>query len=192
MIESRFIAFFFCFIVISFTFIGIVNLDLKDKKFLSLFGCMLSLMLIVGICFFPFPFQDGLVETMITGNEGVANNFIPFNTIILLFEDTITYKAYGIMCYQFFGIIILFMPLGFSLFYYLKEKRKFLKMLCCVIFTTVLVEMEQGLFNTMMQVNYRSVDIDDVILNTLGGVLGFCFAAFIIPILKKIINKIKK
>jgi glycopeptide antibiotics resistance protein len=191
MIEAQFIAFFFLFILISFAFIGIVNLDLKDKKFLASSGCMLSLMLIVGICFFPFPFQDELIETMIAGNEGVANNFIPFHTITVLFKDAIAYKRYGVICYQFFGNIILFMPLGFSLFYYLKENRKFLKLLCCVIFTTVLVEMEQGFFNTILQVNYRSVDIDDVILNTLGGILGFYFAVYLNKIRIKYLTYIK-
>jgi glycopeptide antibiotics resistance protein len=83
------------------------------------------------------------------------------------------------------------MPLGFSLFYYLKENRKFLKMLCCVIFTTVLVEMEQGFFNTILQVNYRSVDIDDVILNTLGGILGFYFAVYLNKIRIKYLTYIK-
>ena len=76
------------------------------------------------------------------------------------------------------------MPLGFSLFYYLKEKRKFIRALCCIIFITFLVEAEQGLFNSMLRVNYRSVDIDDVMLNTLGGILGFCFALFVVPKLK--------
>jgi hypothetical protein len=60
---------------------------------------MLSLMLIVGICFFPFPFQDELIETMIAVNEGVANNFIPFHTITVLFKDAIAYKRYGVICY---------------------------------------------------------------------------------------------
>lgn len=192
MIEPRFIAFFFIFIIISFITIGIINLDLKDKKFFSFLGCILSLMLIVGICFFPFPFQDELLESMISGNEGLSNNFVPFRTILSIFKDTIVYHAYSAICYQFFGNIILFMPLGFSLFYYLKENRKFLRMLCCIVLITLFVEAEQGLFNFMLQVNYRSVDIDDVILNTIGGIVGFCFATFVVPTLKTLLNKQKK
>lgn len=184
MITSRFITFFFMFIMVSFITIGAINSNLKDKKFLSFLGCMLSLMAIVAICFFPFPYQDELLESMISGNEGLTNNFIPFRTIVSIFKDTIVYHAYNTLCYQFFGNIVLFMPLGFSLFYYLKEKRKFIRALCCIIFITFLVEAEQGLFNSMLQVNYRSVDIDDVMLNTLGGILGFCFALFVVPKLK--------
>jgi len=192
MIELQFILFFLAFIVISFIAIGIINLDVKDRKFLSLFGCMISLMLIVGICFFPFPFQDELLESMIAGNEGLSNNFIPFKTIFLIFKDVIIYHSYGSLCYQFFGNIVLFMPLGFSLFYYLKQEKKFLKMLCCITFVTILVEAEQGIFNAMMQINYRSVDIDDIMLNTLGGILGFCIALFIVPELKSFLKKSDK
>ena len=192
MIEVQFISFFLAFIVISFVVIGIINLDVKDRKFLSFFGCMISLMLIVGICFFPFPFQDELLEAIVAEKEGVSNNFIPFRTIFLIFKDIITNHSYSTLCYQFFGNIILFMPLGFSLFYYLKKEKKFLKMLCCIIFVTILVEVEQGIFNAMMQVNYRSVDIDDVMLNTLGGILGFCFASFIVPEITKLFHKSKE
>ena len=192
MIEARFIAFFFIFIIINFVVIGVVNIDLREKKFLSILGCMLSLMLIACVCFFPFPYQDELIESMISDNQGVTNNFIPFRTIFLLLKDAITYHLYGIILYQILGNIVLFMPLGYSLFYYLKEEKKFLRMLCCIILTTLFVEVEQGLFNTMMQVNYRSVDIDDIILNVFGGILGFCFAAFVIPMLKTVFNKRKK
>ena len=159
MIESRFIMFFFIFIVICFIGIGAINLELKDRKYLSFLTCLLSLMIIVGACFFPFPYQDELLESMISGKEGLVNNFIPFRTILTMIKDTIMYDSYGIICYQFFGNIILFMPLGFSLCFYLEENRKFLKMLGCVVLVTVLTEMGQGVLNSLIQVNYRSLSL---------------------------------
>ena len=42
----------------------------KDKKFLSIMGCMISLMLIVGMCVFTFSYHDKISELMISGNEG--------------------------------------------------------------------------------------------------------------------------
>ena len=154
-------------------------------------GCLLSVMLIVCVCFFPFPYQDELLQTMITDGEGLGNNFIPFHTIISIFGETITYHTFGTLCYQFFGNILLFIPFGFSLCYYFKEGKKFFKVLCCIILVTVLVEVWQGAFNAMLQVNYRCVDIDDVMLNTIGGILGFCVAYFGIPWLQTIIKKTK-
>jgi glycopeptide antibiotics resistance protein len=192
MIGPRFIAIFFAFILINFAFIGIINSDLKNKQYLSLFGCIFSLMIIVSVCYFPFPSQSSLIESMIEENEGLSNNFIPFKSIVLMIKDAIEYKMYGVICYQIFGNIILFMPLSFSLFYYLKENNKFFKVLCCVIFTSTFVEAGQYFVNTVIEVNYRSVDIDDIILNTLGGIIGFCFAYSIIPMFKNLLNKITK
>ena len=83
------------------------------------------------------------------------------------------------------------MPFGFSLCYYFKEGKKFFKVLCCIILVTVLVEVWQGAFNAMLQVNYRCVDIDDVMLNTIGGIFGFCVAYFGIPRLQTIFKKTK-
>ena len=70
MITAQFILFFFAFLVI----------------------CMF-VMLIVCVCFFPFPYQDELLQTMITDGEGLENNFIPFHTIISIFGETVTYFA---------------------------------------------------------------------------------------------------
>ncbi|SDB33314.1 VanZ family protein [Eubacterium oxidoreducens] len=192
MIGSQFIAVFFGFILVNFVFIGVLNSDFKNKQYLSLCGCIFSLMIIVCICFFPFPFQSELIESMIDGNEGLSNNFIPLKSIVFIVKDSIEFKVYGMIFYQIFGNILLFMPLGFSLFCYLKEKNKFFKILCCVLFTSVFVEVGQCFFNTMIEVNYRSVDIDDILLNTLGGILGFRFAYSIIPKFNHLLNKTKK
>ena len=180
MITAQFILFFFAFLIICMFVMGALNRDLRDKRYLSTMGCLLSVMLIVCVCFFPF-----------TDGEGLGNNFIPFHTIISIFGETITYYTFGTLCYQFFGNILLFIPFGFSLCYYFKEGKKFFKVLCCIILVTVLVEVWQGAFNAMLQVNYRCVDIDDVMLNTIGGILGFCVAYFGIPWLQTIIKKTK-
>lgn len=191
MITAQFILFFFAFLVICIFVMGALNRDLRDKRYLSTMGCLMSVMLIVCVCFFPFPYQDELLQTMITDGEGLGNNFIPFHTIISIFGEAITYHTYGTLCYQFFGNILLFIPFGFSLCYYFKEGKKFFKVLCCIILVTVLVEVWQGAFNAMLQVNYRCVDIDDVMLNTIGGIFGFCVAYFGIPRLQTIFKKTK-
>lgn len=74
---------------------------MRDKRYLSTMGCLLSVMLIVCVCFFPFPYQDELLQTMITDGEGLENNFIPFHTIISIFGEAIIYHTYGTLCYQF-------------------------------------------------------------------------------------------
>ena len=58
MITAQFILFFFAFLIICMFVMGALNRDLRDKRYLSTMGCLLSVMLIVCVCFFPFPYQD--------------------------------------------------------------------------------------------------------------------------------------
>ena len=46
----------------------------------------------------------------------------------------------------------------------------------------IIVETTQHILNIMVGFHYRSVDIDDVILNTLGGMLGYLLHKFVILI----------
>ncbi len=62
--------------------------------------------------------------------------------------------------------VIMLMPYGFLVPLLLKNMRKLWKMALAGAFFSVLIECSQLL-------NYRSTDVDDVILNTLGAVLGY-------------------
>ena len=116
---------------------------------------------------------------MIQHNEGLANNFVPFKTIFGIIKEAVENKIYIIIVYQIIGNIILFMPVGFSLYFFVDKKRRMLRGLICIIFTSLSVEALQGAYGIMLSINYRSVDIDDLILNVIGGVLGFIVASFV-------------
>ncbi len=130
MITAQFILFFFAFLIICMFVMGALNRDLRDKRYLSTMGCLLSVMLIVCVCFFPFPYQDELLQTMITDGEGLENNFIPFHTIISIFGEAITYHTYGTLCYQFLETFFYLCLLVFHFAIILKKAKKFFKVLC--------------------------------------------------------------
>ena len=88
-------------------------------------------------------------------------------------------KIYIIIVYQIIGNIIFFMPAGFSLYFFVDKKRRMLRCLICIIFTSLSVEALQGVYGIILSINYRSVDIDDLLLNVIGGVLGFTVASFV-------------
>lgn len=46
MITAQFILFFFAFLIICMFVMGALNRDLRDKRYLSTMGCLLSVMLI--------------------------------------------------------------------------------------------------------------------------------------------------
>jgi glycopeptide antibiotics resistance protein len=90
-------------------------------------------------------------------------------TYINLFTQTAFYQA-------FFNFLLL-MPLGVYLRYFLKEKKKWWKALGITFLVTLFYEITQvtgiyGYYNCA----YRIFDVDDLILNTLGGVVGFFIA----------------
>ena len=47
MITAQFILFFFAFLIICMFVMGALNRDLRDKRYLSTMGCLLSVMMIV-------------------------------------------------------------------------------------------------------------------------------------------------
>ena len=74
---------------------------------------------------------------------------------------------------QVLGNIALFMPLGFLLPFLFKKASSFKNMLLISIFTSISIELIQFGFDLIVKWDAKSCDIDDVILNVLGGIVGF-------------------
>lgn len=105
------------------------------------------------------PFDEYLVYSV---------NIIPFKTIIeyvfALFNGTM---SIGVAIENLSANLLVFMPMGVYLSYYFKNNLS-LKV-CTIILTLmiVLVEISQLIFRIGF------FDIDDVILNVLGGIIGY-------------------
>lgn len=122
---------------------------------------------IVDITLFPFPYQKYLIQVMIEDHLGYTNNFVPFKVVV----DSIRYGAFSIALKQVGGNIVLFMPLGFALPVLYPKIMKSKTIL--VGFTISLgIEIIQGTAGFFLGYNYRLCDIDDLLLNTFGTVLG--------------------
>ncbi|PGZ94223.1 VanZ family protein [Bacillus sp. AFS029533] len=122
---------------------------------------------LVDFTLFPFPYQKYLIQVMIEDHLGNTNNFVPFKVVV----DSIRYGSFSIALKQVGGNILLFMPLGFALpvLYPMISKYKVI----LVGFTVSLgIEIIQGATGFILGYNYRSCDIDDLLLNTFGSVLG--------------------
>lgn len=112
-------------------------------------------MLIFGIyilCLFQVvTFQDDV--------SWATNNFIPFKEIM----------RYNITSRLFFknvlGNMIMFLPFGFFVSYYLKSEKLTLP-LFLILIASISIEVVQLLIG-------RVFDVDDIILNILGGLLGY-------------------
>ncbi|GHU41578.1 hypothetical protein FACS1894111_04090 [Clostridia bacterium] len=191
MLTSRFINFFLAFILLNVIVIFLVNSEVKKRKVLSFIGCIMSVMLVVSLCFFPLPMQEELIESIKQNGEGLINNFVPFHTIVTTVWEAVKYRAWSSIIYQLFGNIILFIPFAVSLHFYLHDSKKKRRMLICILFLSCTIEAMQGLFNFLLGVNYRVVDIDDIILNVIGGVLGGILASYAEEQFIKVVQKKK-
>ena len=69
------------------------------------------------------------------------------------------------MVKQVIGNIILFIPFGYFATYYIKAKKP--------LNILIVVLLSSGVIETVQYFIGRSFDIDDIILNTIGGLIGF-------------------
>ncbi|SHH68313.1 VanZ like family protein [Anaerosphaera aminiphila DSM 21120] len=107
-----------------------------------------------------FDFVGDFQDRINSGSWGV--NFHPFKTI----KNYINHSSFQHAFLNIAGNIILFIPLGAILPTIYKGCRKFYKTtLFCICFS-LFIEFVQFFIG-------RSVDIDDLILNTIGGIVGY-------------------
>lgn len=125
-------------------------------------------MLIFGVyilCLFQVvTFQDSGVYS--------TNNFIPFREIT---RYNITSRLF---LKNVIGNMILFLPFGFFVSFYLKSEKVYLPLLLTLI-ASISIEIVQMMIG-------RVFDVDDIILNLLGGFCGF----LIYLVIRKISEKL--
>lgn len=93
--------------------------------------------------------------------DGERINLIPFRTIGTFFRHFIP----DVFLVNIVGNILMFMPWGFGLVLLWKRNQSIARILLLCFLITILIE-------TMQLFIGRSVDVDDLILNFIGGCLG--------------------
>lgn len=154
----------------------------QETKFLNYreIGIILfSLYIISLVAVTQFPFRTTIKNYM-------AVNIVPvFNTIKDMSHVHSGMESFMVRFWiiNIVGNLVLLMPLAIFVPMLFKKFRSMKKTIILCFLVSVSIEFLQ--FLSMFCGNRRSVDIDDVILNTLGVVLGF----FIFKYLQKMINK---
>ncbi len=126
---------------------------------------MLSFIIYILCLFQVVTFQDD--------TSWASNNFIPFKEI---FRYDITSRLF---LKNVIGNMLMFLPFGFFISYYLKNEKIWLTLFITVI-TSVAIEVVQL---TMIG---RVFDVDDIILNVIGGIIGY----YLYYVLSKIWSKL--
>lgn len=113
-------------------------------------------------------------------------NLIPIVETIKMFQDN--FMGVGNAFYNVIGNVLLFVPLGFGIPLFFKNHNKLSKVMFYGFLASLSIEILQYLTCT------NFTDIDDIIFNTLGAVLGFIIFNICIFIIEKtrLINLVDK
>lgn len=146
--------------------------QMKTVFLYSVFICYIILLFRILL----FSRIDTLLE-ILNGERALVRsiNLIPFHTIVEYVSgqtENLRRFAYG----NVIGNIIAFVPLGFYL-PTLKKEKGFVRNLLLVSAVSLFVEIIQGIFAI------GAADIDDLILNTIGGCIGILSYKFLTLIL---------
>lgn len=143
----------------------------NDRKSFRLYEELFNLMFIVYLLVL---FQLVTSQDLIGG----GTNLTPFKEI---FRYELMSSAF---IKQVLGNIVLFVPLGYFVSYYCKIKG-IVGITIVSLLSSVTIEIVQHFIG-------RSVDIDDVILNVFGGIIGFLLYKLFKSINEKLPNFMKK
>ena len=108
-------------------------------------------------------------------------NFIPFKTII---EYIQRYRNgfYNLSIVNLLGNLLLFLPMGMVLPCLFKKLDRFWKVIVYVLIIVVTVEVTQGILRV------GSIDIDDVIFNVGGAMIGYGIIK--VPFINRLLCKV--
>ena len=155
----------------------------KQKLFIGSIIYFISVFIIM-MTFFPIPVDPAILEYNRNMGLQCINNLIPFKMIYNIIKS----ESLIVSIYQIGGNLILLFPLGY-LIPMLSDKKINLKKIILIMFCiTFCIESIQFIIGKIINFNYRCFDVDDMILNTLGGVFGYFMLKKTYPVVRKFIK----
>ena len=143
--------------------------NLRNKTFKEIIICTLMYIygiFVVHITIFPIPLDSIGAEILRISSSDNYINLIPFNG---LFE----YDKYSFIR-QVVGNIVMFIPLGLLLPLLAQKYRNIKVIIKYSLFTSLLIEIAQLIISIIViKGAFRVFDIDDLIMNVLGGIIGY-------------------
>lgn len=134
----------------------------KQKTWILWGGRVLFFLYLMGLCYFLF-FAENYGR--ILGQSNYRYNLVPFREISRFWTYRNILGIYSFL--NLVGNVLIFVPAGFFIPILWKKKRSFLFTVCVTFEMSLLVECLQLILRV------GSFDVDDLILNTLGGILGY-------------------
>ncbi|MCY8850730.1 VanZ family protein [Bacillus inaquosorum] len=115
-------------------------------------------------------------------------NLIPFNTLKEVFTQYGT-PSFESTLFQACGNFIMLMPLGFLLPLTFSKKFNWKSILCISFLFSFSIELIQFIQNSIYGFPNRFSDIDDIISNTIGALIGYVIYKILEPLINKLLFK---
>lgn len=146
----------------------------KIMKYMLWILFVIYFILLIKVILFKYPLSM-ITSMMNNPNATLAvrlqgSNFIPFKTIIYYISGN---EGFRIAIANIIGNIAAFIPLGFLLPIIFKRMRKLPKIILTSFSVSLLFEVIQLL------IAIGSFDIDDILLNVFGSLIGYIFYTLI-------------
>ena len=136
---------------------------MKKRKIIRIISRILFCIYMICLVYFLF-LSDSFGRT--SGRSDYKYNLVPFQEIkrFILYWDVI---GPVMSCINLFGNVVAFIPFGALIRWVLNRKVRWYE----AVFNTFLFSLGIELIQLITKVG--SFDVDDIILNTIGGFLGF-------------------
>lgn len=138
---------------------------------------------VIAITLFPLPVHKEEIAFGVSSHFA-KNVFIPFSDIIRSLKTgntTTVLRNIG-------GNIVMFMPLGFFAPMLVKAINSTKRIFLVGLLTSILIEATQFTISAILGFTYKITSTDDVILNTMGALIGLAILRFIAPALKDVLT----
>ncbi|WP_207642429.1 VanZ family protein [Pseudobacteroides cellulosolvens] len=169
----------------------LIILGIRLKKKISIEEFILYSIFYIYICFainkifFPLPITDIELFRKINKSSSIIFNYMPLKSVVEIYGNNIIGIKHIIK--QIIGNIVLFIPYGFFVPLIFSKLNSFKKLLILGAITSTLIEVIQYVVSSFLGFTYRIADIDDLIYNTLGTLIGFYIYKGVLPLLKKLV-----
>ncbi|MBB6217137.1 glycopeptide antibiotics resistance protein [Anaerosolibacter carboniphilus] len=151
------------------------------KKYLYILMSVLFCSYIVFLLWRVFFYAYGGYHRVVGRMMGY--NLVPFKTVFAYIRN---YRAVSkeIWFFNLFGNILAFMPFGFLLPTLCRDVRRLKSVVVATGVFSLLIEM------TQFALGVGTFDVDDVILNTLGGAMGYLIFSILHSLLLKLYRNV--
>ncbi|MBR4344228.1 MAG: VanZ family protein [Lachnospiraceae bacterium] len=152
-------------IIITAIFIFIIKSKIRLLYFIGTQALVLYLICLIEIVIFPLPSSDKIATL-----HSYEGQFIPFNFILDIAKDKSLESILQVILN-----VLMTVPFGFFFKFFMNIKRRNIIVMTFLLSLTIELAQLTGLF-FIYPGSYRLFDVDDLMMNTLGGFLGTVLA----------------